>query len=696
MKKKFFVVFWLLALLARGAITVGDVVLSPMSLVDPQMLSVGRDANGRDFLCYIGRGLDGTPAILREGALTPLVVETELPGGHRLGAQFGCVADQSGSTTVYLTALHPNRTLAGLPVIRVMMKSGGVLTTLLESEFTTFSAPNPRADNISAFYTYTQAARVEVTRSGKLVVVGIFSPPSEVPGAAPIPQFMIVEWAGGQWKVVFNNSVDRRTNHFYSPVAYCTTGSGVLYIAAQALQTDKGAGVYRIKEGKPTLVRNQSAIIGTGLNCGEGGVQVYAADEENFRYSYIADNAMSETVFFIGRVVDTVALSSRDTMAFVSPTEAYVVANRSLVRVGGGVPPRLTKTPQQSPSGNILGVVLVDGRPLLLQQEKTNKAYWIFRPRLSGNISGRPGETVKLAGTDLVVESKVPTLSLMIGGKDVDYWPSTLGEIAIVIPKDAVEGNYEAVVDVFGIKLSATLTVRGQAELPAPTITAVVNGASLQSGPLAPRMPFVVYFSGLTGFEEAAGDAAVFEIGGMSAFFDDYPVRLLYNNGTGQLTGVVPGYAALQSAGRLVLKARQTNGTFSASAPITVAFLPSVHTLYQYGEGVPVMTDDQGRLVGSRLNPAVRGSTVTAYGTGCGQPPDLQDDKNVTQEIVLPSTPTFTMAGLPAEVKSVSLLPDPIGTCAYKVAVPDTANGRTSFWFGGDMPLGPKYAMWVQ
>ncbi|MCX6797043.1 MAG: hypothetical protein NTX98_01005, partial [Candidatus Doudnabacteria bacterium] len=387
MKKKFLMCLWLAGLMVQAAttVTVGDVVFSSTPLVDPQVLSAGRDGSGRDFLCYIGRGLDGTPAIFREGSVVPLVVETEMLGNHKLGAQFGCTIDQSGKTVVFFTGLHPNRTMAGAPVVRVMMKSGDLLTTLLEGEFSTFSANNPRADNLSAVYTYLQAARVEVTRSGKLVVAGIFSPPSEVPGAAPIPQFMIVEWAGGQWKVVFNNSIDRKSSHFYNPADYCTTGGGTLYIAAQALQADKGLGVYRIKEGKPTQVRNQSAIIGSGISCGDGGVQVYAADQENYRYSYIADNATAETVFFTGLVVDTVALSSRDMMFMSGPTEVYVVASRSLIRVGGSSMPRLIKTSQQAPSGNAVMIAMINGRALYLQQEQRNQCYWIYRPKLAGN-----------------------------------------------------------------------------------------------------------------------------------------------------------------------------------------------------------------------------------------------------------------------------------------------------------------------
>lgn len=683
--------FWLAGLMAATTATVGDVVFSSITLADPQVLSVGRDGSGRDFLCYIGRGLDGTPAIFREGSVLPLVTETEISGGHKLGAQFGCTIDQSGKTVVFFTGLHPNRTMAGASIVRVMMKSGELLTTLLEGEFSTFSAPNPRADNLPAVYTYLQAARVEVTRSGKLVVSGIFSPPSEVPGAAPIPQFMIVEWAGGQWKVVFNNSVDRKSSHFYNPADYCTTGGGTLYVAAQAVQTDKGVGVYRIKEGKPTQVRNQSAIIGSGLNCGDGGVQVYAADEENYRFSYIADNAMAETLFFVGRVVDTVALSSRDTMSMIGPTEAYVISSRALLRIGGGSMPRLIKTSQQAPAGNAIMIVMINGRALYLQQEQRNQAYWIYRPQLAGNVSGRPGETVKITGTDLVLEGRLPTLSLMINGKNVDYSASTSQEILVSIPKDTVEGNYEVVLDVYGIKLSGALIVRGTAEPSAPVITSVVNGASFQSGPLAPRMAFTIYFTGVTGWEEIAGDSATFSLGGVSVFFDDFPVRLLYNSGSGQINAVVPGgYASLKTEGSLVLKYGST-----VSAPVKVSFLPQVHTLYQYGEGTPVLTDDQNRLIGSRSSPAQRGSVVTAFGTGCGQTPDLLDDQNVTQPIVLPSTPAFTINGMPVELKSVSLVLGSVGTCAYKFVVPDSS-GRVSLWFGGDLPLGQKYAMWIQ
>jgi uncharacterized protein (TIGR03437 family) len=169
-----------------------------------------------------------------------------------------------------------------------------------------------------------------------------------------------------------------------------------------------------------------------------------------------------------------------------------------------------------------------------------------------------------------------------------------------------------------------------------PTITAVVNAANLQSGPVSPGEIVTVSGAGLGPSMPAgqAGKPAAF--GGVQVLFDGTRAPLTYVSAT-RINCVVPYKVRGERNTHVQVSYQgQTSGLFRL---ITIAANPALFTANGSGSG-PAAALNQDLSYNSPSNPAARGSTVVLLMTGEGQtsPPGVTG-KVTTVSAVPPRTP---------------------------------------------------------
>jgi uncharacterized protein (TIGR03437 family) len=188
---------------------------------------------------------------------------------------------------------------------------------------------------------------------------------------------------------------------------------------------------------------------------------------------------------------------------------------------------------------------------------------------------------------------------------------------------------------IFVAKGANTLSLSGALVLvpptPATSTPGVVNAASeANNGVVAPGGLSTLYASpylpgqpnlgSTTSFHNAANYDAygliATTLGGVTVTFDGVPAPLFFLNGT-QVNLQVPYEVAGKASTTVVV-----NYLGSASAPVTVQVAPvqpAMITVDSSGVG-PVAAVNQDGTLNSAANPAPKGSVVTIYGTGVGQP----------------------------------------------------------------------------
>jgi uncharacterized protein (TIGR03437 family) len=167
----------------------------------------------------------------------------------------------------------------------------------------------------------------------------------------------------------------------------------------------------------------------------------------------------------------------------------------------------------------------------------------------------------------------------------------------------------------------------------APSIAAVVNGASGQSGALAPGEVVVVYGSGLGPGTLAAAPNGVPQLANTSLLFNGVAGEMLYAS-SGQLSAIAP--AGL--SGSTVTVTAVYGDVESPSPVLSLApAAPALFTASGTGSGQVEALNQNGSL-NSAANPAPAGSTVTLFATG----------------LATGSTPVVVVQGLTAAVQSVS------------------------------------------
>ena len=155
-----------------------------------------------------------------------------------------------------------------------------------------------------------------------------------------------------------------------------------------------------------------------------------------------------------------------------------------------------------------------------------------------------------------------------------------------------------------------------------PTLTAsgVVNGATFQSGPVAPG-EIVSLFGSAIGPPTPAVLAltnprlVANSLQGVQVYFDGVPAPLLYAS-AGQVNAVVPYSAAGKSTTEL-----QVEYLGALSNPVTLqvaATVPGVFSINGSGQGPGAILNTTDGSVNSAAKPAARGDWVSIFATGAG------------------------------------------------------------------------------
>jgi uncharacterized protein (TIGR03437 family) len=156
----------------------------------------------------------------------------------------------------------------------------------------------------------------------------------------------------------------------------------------------------------------------------------------------------------------------------------------------------------------------------------------------------------------------------------------------------------------------------------APSLTAagVVNGATFQSGPVAPG-ELVSLFGSAIGPPTAAGltltnpRLVANSLQGVQVYFDGVPAPLLYASAK-QVNVAVPYSVAGKSTTQVQL---EYLGVLSNPVTLQVAATaPGVFSITGSGQGPGAILNARNGTVNSALNPAARGDWVSIFATGAG------------------------------------------------------------------------------
>jgi len=200
------------------------------------------------------------------------------------------------------------------------------------------------------------------------------------------------------------------------------------------------------------------------------------------------------------------------------------------------------------------------------------------------------------------------------------------------------------------------------------------NGASQQSGPVAPGSLISIFGSGLgpltaiPGTLQSSGVLAN-QLGDTQVLFDGIPAALLLVQDS-QINALVPFGVAGRAASKVEVR-RLGSAIGSTSVPISPA-APGLFTL-DGGAGLAFALNADGSANSSN-NPAARGTVVTLYGTGGGQTFPTGTDGRVPDgnpyPLVLPVS--ATIASQPANVAWAGETPGQPGINTFQLTVPST------------------------
>jgi uncharacterized protein (TIGR03437 family) len=205
------------------------------------------------------------------------------------------------------------------------------------------------------------------------------------------------------------------------------------------------------------------------------------------------------------------------------------------------------------------------------------------------------------------------------------------------------------------------------------TISAVVNAAAAQAGPVAPGELVVIYGSGmgpaqLAGLSLNSAGLVDTQLAGTSVLIDGVAAPMIYAS-AGQLAAVVP-YATSSARPQVVVKYK---GQSSAPFALTLAAsAPAIFTANATGKGQAAALNADGSY-NDAAHPAPAGSTLTLFATGEGQTsPGGVDGKPVTTPLPKPLlTVTVQIGGVPAEVAYAGGAPGEVaGVMQLNVRVP--------------------------
>ena len=185
------------------------------------------------------------------------------------------------------------------------------------------------------------------------------------------------------------------------------------------------------------------------------------------------------------------------------------------------------------------------------------------------------------------------------------------------------------------------------------TVSAVVNGATNLSGPVAPGEVVVIYGSGLgptplAVFQPDAFGNVPTNAGGTSVFFNGAPAPVLYASAS-QVAALVP-YGISGSLAQMYV---QYQGATSVPFNVSVAtVIPGIFTLNGAGTGQAAAINVTDGSLNGAAHPAKAGDFVSLYITGVGQtnPPGADGTPNAVPLPVPVAAVTVTIGGKNAPV----------------------------------------------
>ncbi|WP_321473876.1 IPT/TIG domain-containing protein [uncultured Paludibaculum sp.] len=228
-----------------------------------------------------------------------------------------------------------------------------------------------------------------------------------------------------------------------------------------------------------------------------------------------------------------------------------------------------------------------------------------------------------------------------------------------------------------GVSTDATFTVYS----PGPRITGITNGASFQSGSIAPGEFVSIFGTGLgpdsiVTFQPPVGATPIAStLAGVQVFFGAAPAPLVFVSST-QIAAMVPYDVVGPGLNVLV----DYNGTSSWVYPVSVApTAPGLFALGSSGTGAGAVFNENastGELtLNTETNAALKGTTIWLYTTGIGATtPAGVDGEIVTAESNL-TAPTATLNIGGTDVTPAYFGPAPglvSGLMLIKAAVPST------------------------
>lgn len=205
-----------------------------------------------------------------------------------------------------------------------------------------------------------------------------------------------------------------------------------------------------------------------------------------------------------------------------------------------------------------------------------------------------------------------------------------------------------------------------------PSLSTIVNGASLMPAALAPGELFTLTGAGLGA---APAGLALDSSGKVSTTLNNTQVLVngvaapLVYSSSGQMNAVVPYEAGASGIATIQVK---SNNVMSAEWGVPLApSAPGIFTLGATGLGQAAVVNQDGSINGAG-SPAARGSVIQVYATGAGLTQPAGVTGSVTSGAIAPVLPvTAQIAGMNAQVMFAGLAPtDVSGVLQVNVVVP--------------------------
>jgi uncharacterized protein (TIGR03437 family) len=223
------------------------------------------------------------------------------------------------------------------------------------------------------------------------------------------------------------------------------------------------------------------------------------------------------------------------------------------------------------------------------------------------------------------------------------------------------------------VKVPTSLYVTASPAVP-PVLGAVVNGASMRRGPLAPGEIIAVIGSGIgpapTGLDLDSSGRVRSSLGNSQLLINGIPAPLIYAS-VGQLNAVVP-YEVGTS--RTATVQAVSNGLMSDIWEVPLApSSPGIFTLDATGVGRAAALNG-GSSVNDPSNPVLRGTIIQIYATGEGElsPPGVTGGITADSDVKKPVLDvSVAIGGVNAPVQFVGSAPELVaGVLAVNVIVP--------------------------